>query len=839
MKDIELIEQQKENIAPLNTGRLVLKLVSHLRGSKLAGSDVQRQRDEYEHQLEDLAELDDPLQVFVDYIGWMRHANPHLNSLPELVALLERATTRFKDDTHYHNDPRFVKICLEYCRLTDIPREMLIYMLKKGIGSRLAVFYEEFARHLEVQGQIDEANDVYQLGLSLEARPKSRLERNWRQFRERVGDVRLPVVQKRRLLGTFQVPLASTTASRPAPAKRPKMTIFQDDPESMPLFVETLTNGNIASDPFLGGQLHERLKENHVTPSQWVGETIKQKMPLNLSTRSKIPVYVDSQQPSTPASSYLPQEYTMTQDECDDGIITIYKVPGKHTERIHINTQLLKSGDTERCPLEVLMACTSLLIPKQDTATECIRYKPPVMAPPSPTITFHGRDSQQVVQRMFGVGVDLHDSFEEEVALRTAKMHEPTENFTDYVTVTLMAAPIAEPADATIPTQEDYLRNQSTPPTVPASPQESSPFTIEGAQVAPKVEVFDIGDTTIRDNRLHKVRPLNLDGFHDKCTVTNKKAGKYRTTFKLGQPKPALLAALIDFCGNNLYFIKLELGEGGYGTVYLVELDLGEFKALKAETPALKWEFYILKELERRSACLSYFVKPYELYYFADELWMFMEYCPQFSLLDLVNLSRETTGKSLSEPICALITIELLRAVKLLHQLNILHADIKPDNVMARVSSSEMSIVLIDYGRAVDLSLYPEGAQFILHIVSNGLECLAMQRQQSWGYDADYFGVAAVIYCLLYSEFMKVSDSEGEVKLVTPLKRWHQELWGPLFKILLNPYKKNEPQMPLTTLDFHIKRLEAWLSHKQENIKANLISLESDLAKKRRSHENR
>ncbi|CAN3372539.1 hypothetical protein DIURU_004965 [Diutina rugosa] len=835
MKDIELIEQQKENIAPLDSGRSVSKLVPHLRGSKSNNSDLQRQRDDFEQQLQDLTELDDPLQVFVDYLSWMRHSYSHSNASPELVMLLERATTRFKDDAHYRNDPRFVKICLEYCRLTDIPREMLIYMSKKGIGSDLAVFYEEFARHLEVQGQISEANEIYQRGLSLEARPKSRLERNWRQFRERVGNFKAPVVPKRRLSGETQVLSVPT----PVSAKRSKMTIFQDEPDSVPSFVESITNGNDAPDPFSSAHLHERLKENHITPSQWVGETIKQKMPLNLSSRTKIPVYVDTQQPQRAMSSYVAHDYSIAHDEFDGGIITIYKVPGKHTERIHINTQLLKSGDMERCPLEVMMASTLMSVPKQDSPTECLRYEPSYVAPPSPTVTFHGRDSRQVVQRMFGVGVDLHDSFEEEVALRDANIPEQTENFTDYVTVTSMAAPVVEPADATIPTQEDYLRKQSTPSTAPASPRDSSPFTIETAQDAPKVQVFDIGDTTIRDNRLHKLQPSNLEGFHDRSSVANGKVAKYQAAFKLGQPKPASSAALIDFCGNDLYVIKSELGEGGYGTVYLVESAIGEFKALKAETPASKWEFYIMKELEKRSASSSYFVKPYELYYFADESWLLMQYCPQFSLLDLVNLSRETTGKSLSEPVCALIAIELLRAVKLLHQSHILHADIKPDNVMTRVSSSEMSIVLIDYGRALDLSLYPEGAQFLSHIVSNGSECLAMQRQQSWGYDADYFGVAAVIYCVLYSEFMKVSDFDGEVKLASPLKRWHQDLWGPLFKSLLNPYKQHEPQMPLTTIDFHIKRLEAWVSHRREEIKANLESLKCDLAKKRRNHENR
>ena len=85
----------------------------------------------------------------------------------------------------------------------------------------------------------------------------------------------------------------------------------------------------------------------------------------------------------------------------------------------------------------------------------------------------------------------------------------------------------------------------------------------------------------------------------------------------------------------------------------------------------------------------------------------------------------------MDEVVAMYYTMELLRTVAELHRCQILHTDLKPDNLLMRNDGSltplhaagldawrtRRGLILCDFGRAVDLALLPEGTTFLVGAV--------------------------------------------------------------------------------------------------------------------------
>lgn len=287
--------------------------------------------------------------------------------------------------------------------------------------------------------------------------------------------------------------------------------------------------------------------------------------------------------------------------------------------------------------------------------------------------------------------------------------------------------------------------------------------------------------------------------------------------------------------GKEAYGVIRKLGEGGYAKVYLVkdlsarstgeelDVDLGldldhtdeieqySLRALKIEVPASAWEFYILRQLHSRLSpqAARFVVSPHALHLHRDESHLLLEYCDQGTLLDAVNaLSRE--GTVTDELLAVFFAIELLRAVDAMHEAGVIHGDLKPDNCLLRLlepsNGSEWEtrydpegghgwdskgIRLIDFGRAIDLTLYSPGTEFLASWETDEHDCPEMREGKPWAYQADYHGVAGIAHVLLHGKYMETAvDAAGWRRPVAPWKRyWQGEMWGKLFDLLLNSGK--------------------------------------------------
>lgn len=312
--NFDIIETHKENIQSLPGGRSAKQLASILSphpSSRAAGGNAPPTleetktlndaiRQEYEIELQSIADSDDPLDIYDRYVKWTLNAYPSAQATPQsqLLPLLERATKAFLTSPHYKNDPRYLKLWLHYIRLfSDSPRETFAFLSRHGIGEGLGLFYEEFAGWLESAGRWLQADEVYKLGIEKEARPTERLVRKYGQFQQRFearpqtdnepSSPALPTV--RPALAAKIDPFASahrndeSQAARPQSSGRggsgatsrsgkPKMAIFSDADSSAAAPATAATSTTKGWDSI--GSMRERKKENTIEARPWAGENL-------------------------------------------------------------------------------------------------------------------------------------------------------------------------------------------------------------------------------------------------------------------------------------------------------------------------------------------------------------------------------------------------------------------------------------------------------------------------------------------------------------------------------------------------------------------------------------
>jgi len=313
--------------------------------------------------------------------------------------------------------------------------------------------------------------------------------------------------------------------------------------------------------------------------------------------------------------------------------------------------------------------------------------------------------------------------------------------------------------------------------------------------------------------------------------------------------------------------VSEKLGEGGFGAVFAAkevrdgdesfvedddddDADGSSMVAVKVVKPRNLWEFHILRRVHyalpphlRRSVVL-----PHALYAYRDESFLVLDLCPQGSLLDIVNRASQAgvsqQGACLDELLVIFFAIELLRLIEGMHSAGFIHGDLKIDNCLLRLEDvpggaaalssiyspsgeqgwSHKGIKLIDFGRTIETGLFPVGQQFIADWPVDAKDCLEMRENRPWTYQADYYGLAGIVYCLLFGKYIEISSviitpqmsagTSPRYKISTPFKRyWQSNIWSNLFDILLNPGSvRTDGQLPLCEeLSAVRKEMQAWL----------------------------
>ncbi|CAL1356907.1 unnamed protein product [Linum trigynum] len=310
-------------------------------------------------------------------------------------------------------------------------------------------------------------------------------------------------------------------------------------------------------------------------------------------------------------------------------------------------------------------------------------------------------------------------------------------------------------------------------------------------------------DSTM-DNLLQKIKPLLLksDGYHlsnkaysGKVDLSSLRASSKNKTLELGKRK---------------YLIKGYTGQGRFALVFKAHDDStpDEYVALKIQTPPFPWEFYIYRQLDKRipDQQRSSFGFAKRMHLYSDYSVLVCDYLSHGTLHDVIN-SFWVVRKPMEEVLCIYYTIEMLCMLETLHDVGLIHGDFKPDNLLVRCARGELKeddykkrdghwrdqgLCLIDWGRAIDLHLFPSHVEFEGSCRTSGFRCVEMQENKRWKCQADSYNLCGVAHLMLHGSYMEIerkrtSDADHVYMPRLPFRRyWNCKLWERLFKELLN-----------------------------------------------------
>ncbi|KAI1083168.1 Mad3/BUB1 homology region 1-domain-containing protein [Whalleya microplaca] len=483
----------------------------------------------------------------------------------------------------------------------------------------------------------------------------------------------------------------------------------------------------------------------------------------------------------------------------------------------------------------------------------------------------------------------------------------PTEEDEDDEDFEPPSSPLQEVlSDSRSPVKLAQALLQKSKPTVTALSQSKAPEIPKGPII--KETLCSPVDTSIRQSILTNIYPplTSYPGFYDhhnerfergseirKFAKNTAKAGK-SSNDKTGTIHSSVVLEFPELMGE--YTLKRELGAGAFAPVYLVEnsspeseegdengpivaMGKGAFattrrstlEALKMEQPPTAWEFYMMRTAATRLGpqhrAINSISAAHELHFYQDDGFLFLPFFPHGTLLDAVNYFWHDLNSSMDETMTMFFTIELLRTVEALHSKQVLHGDLKPDNCLLRLDVDKplagqwladgsggwggRGIVLIDFGRGIDMRAFVPEVQFVAEWKTTATDCAEMREGRPWTWQIDYHGLAGIVHCLLFGRYIEtVRCDEGGLgtaagrryRVREPLKRyWQTDIWNECFDILLNPGTHVEceegQRMPVTRSMRRVReRMEKWLEancEKGTGLRALMGRLEA-MAKARR-----
>jgi serine/threonine-protein kinase len=219
---------------------------------------------------------------------------------------------------------------------------------------------------------------------------------------------------------------------------------------------------------------------------------------------------------------------------------------------------------------------------------------------------------------------------------------------------------------------------------------------------------------------------------------------------------------------NGVYEIKRVLGQGGFGITYQAhDTRLSRPVALKEFFPegcwregttvisAGRWTSATYTDAKdnflQEGKALGQFNHPgiVRVFYYFEEnntAYMVMEYLHGKSLAKLL----QQRGGKMSEKESFFYIGKIAQALKIIHEGQFLHQDIKPDNVML---TDDDRVVLVDFGAARDFAGKNKDTKFFTAMLTPGYAPLEQYGQTlKMGAFTDVYALGATLYHLLTGE---------------------------------------------------------------------------------------
>lgn len=297
---------------------------------------------------------------------------------------------------------------------------------------------------------------------------------------------------------------------------------------------------------------------------------------------------------------------------------------------------------------------------------------------------------------------------------------------------------------------------------------------------------------------------LKYDGYHQSKKPYNGKVA-LSTLQKSARNKTIEI-------GGYKYQIKGCAGQGGFAKVFKAYVDGNpdEVVVLKIQKPAFPWEFFMYRQLDKRipKGERMNFGFAHRLHLYSDYSILVAGFLSHGTLQDAIN-SNVVVGGFMEEVLCIYYTVEMLYMLETLHDAAIIHGDFKPDNLLIRYSRDDLmeddysfrhrsgpwqhqGLCLVDWGRGIDLQLFPNHTKFIGDCRTSGFRCIEMQEKKPWTFQVDAYGLCVIVHMMLHNSYMEIEKSTSPdggyiYRPKTNFKRyWQVDLWKNLFMKLLN-----------------------------------------------------
>lgn len=328
---------------------------------------------------------------------------------------------------------------------------------------------------------------------------------------------------------------------------------------------------------------------------------------------------------------------------------------------------------------------------------------------------------------------------------------------------------------------------------------------------------------------------------------------------KKSSSKKKSFTAMDVLLDNQKFTIVERLGAGGFGVVYLAARfrksnNKNSYKAIKIQENNSDWEFYInkvilhrLKKLiegrlilqPKRSIyyqCEKSLVKIDKNISFGDHSILIMDFVSSGTLLELSNFVKKDKNEVFNEQskdiIATFFTLELMKIINCLHEIGIIHGDLKADNCMiTNYTKDEInqidfdndisSLRLIDFGKSVDMHMFSDKNKRFIHNIrkTDFQDCPEVREKRPFNYEIDYYGIAAIAHTLLFNEFIEnrehMVNGQKWYSIKRTIPRANRDVWDGFFKTFLNSKLMNEgDDLPLFNLmNLYMDMFKAKLLH--------------------------
>ena len=265
----------------------------------------------------------------------------------------------------------------------------------------------------------------------------------------------------------------------------------------------------------------------------------------------------------------------------------------------------------------------------------------------------------------------------------------------------------------------------------------------------------------------------------------------------------------------NQYEIIKFIKSGGYGEVLLsknkITKELVSIKKidLKGFSPE------DLYSISRESIYLSNLIhnniiKIYGSFAYKNYLYNIMPYCEGGELTQLINSNNYLSEKRIKE-----IFIQIVEGVKFIHDNNVIHRDLKPNNILF-LDKEKTKVVIIDFG----LSGFSNG--LIKEVIKAGTfkflspEILCRENFSSSS-KIDIWALGVILYLMNFKKYPFEGNNEKEIfdKIENEDIKFPKEI--KIKKSLVNLFKGMFEKNPKRRIDINDKLFDLWFKDNSDD----------------------